>query len=536
MKFSFSLLLLIAFSLLSFSDQATAEGFGWCWDGGQIPCSINCDTEECPEGTEEVTFLDPGGSMSCVCYPPAPPLDRGCTGNIQISGGYLEDIKKLESITNSVDIGQIDPTREGGYYRYFEDGDNLFDPETPAEDDIAVPVGTPFYLQYIGRTATAQTPPEGCPEDNGILFTKSELSNQEISSPLDAIDQRIALFKDSVVVSFAATTPSRVKQFYAAHYGKATITIVPDNRYDNYFPPIVIHVMVVPPKDITDKNGVSIPQYGNENIVRNISDIVHRRGISLKLLLAQIKQESEFNPQAYRYEPRIDYQLQENDDPKYVPILKQQELPYSPQNIAANIEGAYDTENMNYPLDVMLRNNSKYPLNTIDIETKITRRLQDDDNPTTAELITANPIQNWTVMPLWPVSGYAQTTSAASYGLIQPLFLTAFDMARKYGLSKEVKPSRLVDTVDNLNAGWGSLNIGTLYLLDRMKLTTTPESYKNLLESYKKALKSYNGSSVYPEKVLSKIKNYNVIPNPDPLDTGYPYISYYIFYRQNGYY
>ncbi len=140
----------------------------------------------------------------------------------------------------------------------------------------------------------------------------------------------------------------------------------------------------------------------------------------------------------------------------------------------------------------------------------------------------------------------AQTTTASTYGMLQLSLLTALDQVILLGYPRELRPSRLLDTPQNISAGWGSLSLGTAYLLHQFRIDRQGNplpvdfTYRQYLDAFVRAWIRYNQNSYdphnpYGESIAARVPTFRVQADTDPLHENYLSQIYDFFVRQNNF-
>lgn len=175
-----------------------------------------------------------------------------------------------------------------------------------------------------------------------------------------------------------------------------------------------------------------------------IIDNADRYGVPPQLIKAQIHQESTgyFNPQAYRYEPRYDWERISIGAAKRARYLLTT-APYSYYRIAVPAENGYTALAQGALLDPS------------DISPRNMYSLVDSNSNgyySAWELINANPSQWPNNRPPTTVDFTAQTTIASSYGLMQIMWPTALNPLKWNG-GAGGQPHLLFDPALNIELG-----------------------------------------------------------------------------------
>jgi len=375
---------------------------------------------------------------------------------------------------------------------------------TPVTEDAMAtarfPLGSTFFIQLAEMEEGTEVP---VPIES--VFTLGAASiTPAITEP--------ALFPDGVVIEFDRAVASEIKFFAAVHLGSVVLNITPT---DPSMSPVSVQVTVNQPLRLGSSN--------NEFDER-LLDLGHRRGIPPQLLKGQVRKESDFDPEAYRYEPL-------SVDLEYVSRGQEirREKPFSLYRLAT-------TDGLAQGEDIITDDIS--PRSIYSIRRKGTVRPIDDADQfvSALEIFRENDARhNWSNENQARTQRVeddpslldftAQTPLAASYGLLQILYSTAIAPMNWAGVGplKRRNPSLLFDTPANLESGGGSLELGSGYLR-RVFLKANPlvsVSDPELFDSsafeaaFERALNVYNRrkpTGPYGDLVLNFSRQFEPIP------------------------
>jgi hypothetical protein len=328
--------------------------------------------------------------------------------------------------------------------------------------------GSAMESKHLGTATTsyAQVP----------LGLELSLGLQNAGKPVDATYTLIpvtpanldadALYKTGVALEYDRNVRSAAKVFRGVHLGTQSLIIVPA---DSKIPPVTVTFGVFEPGLLGDDNAYDdgITMWGN------------RRGIPPHILKGLIRQEGPFNPNEYRYEPISatsgdryiqtvlanprfvfgDYRLETdtglgkgsllldlNSGTAYTTVDDVQprstfHLPRGPKNAQIGIRPLdICPTNCVSAAEIMLNNEAKW-------------RWNDPSFVGSTDWLDAAHLQM--------LDFTAQTPTAASYGLMQTMYVKAAEL--HWSTFNGMKnPSLLFDSPQNLAAGGGSLSVGTL--------------------------------------------------------------------------
>jgi len=375
---------------------------------------------------------------------------------------------------------------------------------TPVTEDgmatARLPLGSTFFLQLAEVE-----------EETGMPVPIESVFTLEAASVTPVIADP-TLFPDSVVIEYDRASASEIKFFVAVHLGSVLLNITPT---DSSVSPVSVEVTVTQPLRLGSSNN---------RFDERLLDLGHRRGIPPQLLKGQIRKESDFDPEAYRYEPL-------SVDLEYVSRGQEirREKPFSLYRLAT-------TDGLAQGEDIITDDIS--PRSIYSIRRKGTVRPIDDADQfvSALEIFRENDARhNWSKENQARTQRVeddpslldftAQTPLAASYGLLQILYSTAIAPMNWAGVGplKRRNPSLLFDTPANLESGGGSLELGSGYLR-RVFLKANPlvsVSDPELFDSsafeaaFERALNVYNRTKPtgpYGDLVLNFSRQFEPIP------------------------
>src|SRR5579875_3901868 len=271
----------------------------------------------------------------------------------------------------------------------------------------------------------------------GPVQVTTAVTNQQVGT--QSLDAN-ALFPSSVLVPVStATGNGTVNHFHAAHTGTATVSLTPPESNQGCADIVPVNVTVVPPQTLG-------PAVSIDNMIVRYAD---QSGIPPQFLKAQMAQESSgtFNVSAYRYEPLNGWVGDYGVMSRHQDFRANQYSMYALQAIPDYQDpngipqgGSVDSQ---------------------DLATQTNFSQCCGNSLTVRQIIANNPKQNYGTnnAPNY-VNWYlctinddftAQTSLAASYGLLQIMFETAYEGGFRGN------PTDLFDTQANLAAGKGSM-------------------------------------------------------------------------------
>jgi hypothetical protein len=315
----------------------------------------------------------------------------------------------------------------------------------------------------LGTTTYAQVP-LGLELQLGIKNNGAYVPAKYSLSPAGLIGLMLpTLYPTSAVLEYSRDIHEGLKTFRGVHIGTQILTIIPD---DPQLSPFTFTLGVFDPGTLGDDNTFDplIVTWGN------------RRGIPPHILKGLIRKEGPFNANEYRYEP-LNGDTGDIGVTTYANVLEDE--PYEHYRMATSA------------------NLSKGDLQ-LDLNTGSTYAFSDDISPRKiyhlprgmgAALIPLRPIdvcpaacvsakelvlkndssQNWTDYATFDISDptdlakidfTAQTPLAASYGLMQEMYMVATEL-RWITTDGRRNPSLLFDSVANTAIGGGSVAVGT---------------------------------------------------------------------------
>jgi hypothetical protein len=300
-----------------------------------------------------------------------------------------------------------------------------------------------------------------------------------------------SLFPDNVLLHFTDPTPD---EFFAVHSGTAVLDIEPNDP--NSGAPKVFLTVNVPSCLLGQSCGVSLGSTHNQlndgtDIDSDIVRFADFRGIPPQILKGDIQRETGFNPNAYRYEPlTVDF-LQvssRNGEPGVPGDLRQDPalIPWRVQTSADDVDspGLAQGSNLNDPNspERALREQFLVSVSGTDVPLsglvnlvgplQLQSRLITASDPAIEmeNILLSNPRQNWicnaartTCTPQFQAYRVfrathrpftAQTSLAASYGLMQVLYTVAV-LERSYtdGQGIGLQPAGLWQPPSSIDLG-----------------------------------------------------------------------------------
>jgi hypothetical protein len=346
------------------------------------------------------------------------------------------------------------------------------------------------------------------------------------------------LFANDTLLAFGGNGAATSRTFFAAHLGTVQLTLVPLITGAS---PVDVDVTVIEPETLGPRTGIR-PGDRRWAYDRHIIRWANLTGYPPQLLKAHADWESVrvFDPRQYRYEPlTTDW---DNFSTAGGRLIQEKYAPYrlatcpSQGNLS---EGGRVLR----PDDTDYR--SKYDIDSdrqvcpasADRNPAAFRAITEDDDRVTAyEIFLANDTrkrQNWyrilgnrskrdqmAADPEAALSFAAQTPMAASYGIMQVMWTTAVlsdENNFRVGYTSR-NPSYLSDDEENLEGGWSSLIVGTMFMkrCTRDSFRRQPPdltSEDTFLESFRRPLVLYNGSRDYPDDVFPLVRRWYPISN-----------------------
>jgi hypothetical protein len=367
-------------------------------------------------------------------------------------------------------------------------------PVTGGETAATIPLGAIFSLQLGNKMDDTISPIDS------TFSISDQHTNPSISEP--------TLFKDHQIIEFDKSSSDTIKSFQAIHLGDALATISPSDGSS----PVKVRITVVPPAAL----GTS-----HNDVDDVLVDFAHRRGVPPHLFKGLVRRESNFRPDAYRYEPlKVDLGAVSHG------ANVRANLPYSRYRLATADGLALGTDII--ASDISPR--SRYsivrlgvlrPIAPADVLVSALEIYQHNDH--SSHWAIANPMAAHSVAVNQNLLQFtAQTPLAASFGFIQLLYTTAIAPMGWRGVDGDQNPSFLFDLPENRDGG-GSLEAATGYLrrvyasANPSVSQTSPDfpSAIDLAESYSRAFNVYNHSSAigrYGPNVLGASTEY--LPTP----------------------
>jgi len=317
--------------------------------------------------------------------------------------------------------------------------------------------------------------------DGGAIASSYTLSKPSLKPDIIGA----TLFPDNPVLEFDAATTAKKKQFRAVHMGAETLTITPS---DGSLSPVTVNVTINKPASLGTRYG----KY-DEGMVY----WANQRGIPPQFLKGQIERESAFNPKSYRYEPLgadLAYISAGANTPSawpYSTVNKRTKWPYSSYRLTTKdglsqgdrlIEEDISPRQMYYVYvptgDCCNEFDDYFPYMDFIVDGDIRKIEPVDIHVPALDIYWHNPHQNWPaasnqkrVAEVRKDPGLlnftAQTTIAASYGLLQVMYDTAVGPMKWQGVQGDRNPSYLFDVDPNneKEGDPGTLILGTGYFV-----------------------------------------------------------------------
>jgi hypothetical protein len=367
-----------------------------------------------------------------------------------------------------------------------------------------------------------------------------------------------ALFPAKVVLEYKRGEAATQKFLQAVHRGMVVLTVVPN---DSEIPPVQVQVKVYQPTHLAGDN---------HDFDEAIFKLAHRHGILPQFYKAHFAREGEFAATAWRYEPLNletgDLNISRGDNLR---AAEDEDRPYGFYRLpnigdrytVINVEPCPDPdlripdpdcpgleegtgflpEDMNavvgiekFKIQIPERDAETGEL-IIDEETGLpkVRLLRADDRYVSARDIYRfnDAIYHWSryagdstelAARVRQLDFTAQLTLAASYGLMQVMYVTAIQEGWT-GTPEGQNPSFLLDTPENLLAGGGSLEPGSGFLTRRYRnmngdvTASSPNfsGYAALQKTFRRTYQAYNRHfSGYGQDVII-VRSPGHLPIPD---------------------
>jgi hypothetical protein len=370
--------------------------------------------------------------------------------------------------------------------------------ETASVTDIVstarVPLGSTFFVQLLQEKNGSKVPVE-----SSFSFEPASVSPLLTGA---------ALFPNNVALEFDANASASLKFFQAVHLGEVFLNI---NPTDTSISPVKVRIRVNSPLQL----GAS-----HNDIDATLIQLAHQKGIPPQMLKGQIRQESNFRRDAYRYEPL-------SVDLNY--ISRGQNLrtqnPYSLYRLAT-------TDGLAQGTDIVAADISPRSIYSIRRNGAVRPIANSDQFVSIREIVEVNDAtNNWSRFSPARVAVLqqnpnltAQTPLAASFGYLQILYSTALNPMQWIGVNGAHNPSFLFDTETNLSIGGGSLELGSGYLRriysranPSVSLQTPGFSNPAAFESaFERTFNTYNRGSVtgpYGASVLNFSHGFTIVPS-----------------------
>ena len=391
------------------------------------------------------------------------------------------------------------------------------------------PLGATFFARLERKQGESWVP----------ILTSAELSNATVTDKNTL--ETTALFPAHPVIAYNQNAREKEKIFQGIHYGTALITLVSN---DPKFPRVTMKVTINAParlgqgQYVDDRGATQNVNYDYDSII-NLR--AHRTGIPPQWIKAQIEQEANFNPTAYRYELRTrDWQMVQDASHPYhhsgSPFVNYRmgdgaQL-CNPAKVPGVPTGGCRFSDLD---DISPRGRyrildpvTQQPRNIVAADGVVTiRQIVDADNgrygwfpPSPTPVVPKPGGRRRAVRHPDPLNVPAQTTIASSYGLLQLVYTDMIDRPMRWqGIDGRYNPTLFFDTKKNHDRGGGSLVIGSrLATLKWGRTNPDPvnPSYAapaNFAADLRDMYIEYNGRAGYGAEVEARIEHYTPIPS-----------------------
>jgi hypothetical protein len=375
--------------------------------------------------------------------------------------------------------------------------------------EVTVPLGTRFSLGLVKV-------------EGGI---RKELSSDFRLGPLLTLDSALedpTSYASNILLEFDEQATAQQKAFQAMHLGSQNVIITTDEG-----PSQVVLVNVVRPLRLgSTGNTVTF-----NNATYNLDDLLvtwgHKRGMPPQIAKAIVQHETLpfLNVMTYRYEPlSTDYQefSPRGQEHRKDSIYQFVRMEYDNFPRGANLIDAEDVHpRSRFNIDKTTTPKTKIP----DSEQMVTAKTIYDNNDywqNWSKFIPSGRAQAIAKDPDLELGWSAQTTIAASYGLMQVLYPETAELGGGV-INGQRRPYYLFDRPEHVAAGAGSIPTGTAVwahkfrLANLIPLPTDPcaPAFKTAEEMDKKIQRAsylYNGSRQYGEDIMTYQLNYLPIP------------------------
>jgi len=368
---------------------------------------------------------------------------------------------------------------------------------SPAESKSGVQPGTPFYAQVpLGLELRLGIQKKGTYIPAKFDLTPATLTG--LATP--------TLYPTNAVLEYGRTVHEPQKTFRGVHLGTQTLTVTPD---DSTIRPFILTLGVFDPGALGNTEVQYDPQFvqwGN------------KRGIPPHVLKGLIRQEGPFEPFEYRYEP-----LSGTTGDRLIQ-KKLTELPYASYLLATSTnlpKGAllldFNAGNAAYTVSDDVSPRGRFFLErTSGPDTVITphdvcpnacvsaRQIFEANDSTHYKQNWSAPayVGNtdwWDAKHLAMLEFTAQTPTAASFGLMQTMYVRAIELGWETTDGRQ-NPSLLFDTPANAAIGGGSLAIGTLEFYSAYRACNPPDLSTD---------PDFTGSAAYQSQIVDALNYYN---------------------------
>lgn len=321
-----------------------------------------------------------------------------------------------------------------------------------------------------------------------------------------------ALFPDQVLIAYNSNVLHR-RSFQAVHRGRVTIKVEPD---DTAIDAGTVTVIVENPAALGT---------ANNDVDAALFEVAHRWGAPPQFIKAHARKEagSGFSPLSYRYEPIGPYA-------DLLAVSRGQNLrvkaPYERYRLATARDTLNDALSQGRDVTSADRDVRNGLVIGCDADGTGGHAISAADAEVSAwEIFRCNDARmNWKkragsrgaarAKALEKDLFTAQTSLAASYGLLQMTYVTAID--RKWRTADGAhNPSLLFDTEENLKRGGGSLSVGTMMVVRSILRAMArgkvqpPLAAEDLLELFQSGWNEYNeGEARYEADVAGFVPLY----------------------------
>jgi len=375
---------------------------------------------------------------------------------------------------------------------------------------VTVPLGTRFSLGLVQV-------------ESGV---RRELPSEFFLGPLLSLESPLAYptcYESNVLLEFDENAFAGKQIFQAVHLGSQDVVVFSDEA-----PRQVVSVEVVRPLRLgNDGNTVTF-----NNVTYNLDDLLvtwsHKHGMPPQIAKAHVQHESLpfLNVMTYRYEPLSTDYLEfspRGREQRKEPVYQFTRMEYDSFPRGANLVDAEDV----HPRSKFNLDKTTTPKTKIsDSEQMVTAKTIYDNNDywqNWSKFIPSKRAQAIATDPDLELGWPAQTTIAASYGLMQVLYSEAV----KFGggvINGQLRPFYLFDRPEHVGvAGAGSIPTGTAVWASKFRwangITSGTDSCAPAFKTPEKMDKKiqrasylYNGAVKYGKDIMQYQLNYLPIP------------------------